>query len=151
MGRTPKFPPLPAKDQPSQALVTVPMPPRVSEETLAERKRELSLLSRTRVDQHFDDTVDRIFNLPDSTVNFKGDVSYEPLKIKADLLKWLAERGYGKAPQIVKLGTDAGSPQALLEEIAKRRTEEYIAKQEAERLRKEAITVPATEVEGEEA
>ncbi len=139
MGRSEKFPPLPPKDS-SQAVVLRDMPPSLTPESLAERKRELALLSRARVDKHFDDVVDRIMQLPDMSTDAKGTTSYEPLKLKLDALKWLSERGYGKSPQVIKLGADEGSPQAMLEKIAQKRTQEYLDQQEAERIRREAIT-----------
>ena len=146
MGRSNKFPPLPPKDEKALVVVSTPMPGSLTPESLAERKRELSLLSRGRVDNHFDDVIDRVMRVPDTTVDAKGTVSYDGLKLKLDALKWLSERGYGKSPQVIKLGTDEGSPQAMLEKIAQKRTQEYLDQQEADRIRREAVT---TEVEKE--
>jgi hypothetical protein len=145
MGRTPKFPPLPPKEG-SQEVAVIPMPPRVQKEALEARKRDVALVSRQHLDDHFDDTIKRIFELPDKFVDLKGTTSIDPLKLKADMIKWLAERGYGKSPQVVKLETDTGTPDAILNEIAARKTA-LIQQLEAQRLRDEAID--ATVVEGE--
>jgi len=147
MGRPPTFPPLPSKEPQSVALV--PMP-KLTPETLAERKREISLLTRGKLDAKFDEVVDAIFELENTitTYNSRGDasLSIDPLKLKLETLKWLADRGYGKAPQVVKVDTDTDTPNAILAEIARKRTEATIAQMEADRMRADAVT---TEIEKE--
>lgn len=145
MGRTPKFPPLPPKEGQEVSLTVIPKA--LTPETEADRKREIALLARVKLDDNFDGVVDRIFALPEtSMVGDAESPNLEVMKLKIDTVKWLADRGYGKAPQIVKLGTDEGTPQHILEQIAKKRTDALVEKMEADRLRAEAVT---TEVEKE--
>lgn len=143
MGRTKKFPPLPPKE--GETLAVVPMPKALTPETLESRKRELALLARESLDKRFDRTIDAIFDMPDKLENEKG-TSLEPLKLKLDALKWLSDRGYGKAPQVIKLGSDEGTPTAILEKIARERTQAAVEKLEADRMRAEAITTTIEEL-----
>ena len=122
------------------------MPRNLKPEQVQAKKRELQLLSRATLDEHYERVVTSILTMGDTLVNAKGDISLEPMRLKLDCLKWLADRGHGKAPLVVRVGTDEGTPESILNEIARKRTEEYLARMEAEAMKATAIT---SEVETE--
>jgi hypothetical protein len=70
---------------------------------------ELALMSRSQLLANFDPVLDKIFALPPTRVN---------LMLQKDVLAWLANRGYGKTADVIRIGADNSSFEGVMRSIA---------------------------------
>jgi hypothetical protein len=108
-----------APETPAQSVELVPF--NVGQAVAAQRKadlKELALLSRDKLDANFDKVIDEIME--------RGRLS-----LKFAALCWLADRGFGKVPKVVRIDSDDDSPEGMIRMIAARKHEAMQAKLEA--------------------
>lgn len=86
-------------------------------EKLADLK-ELALMSRDKLDANFDPVLDEIF-------------ASKKLSLKLAALQWLAERGFGKVPKVVRIDSDDDSLEGTMRLLAAGKLEQFQARQDA--------------------